>query len=235
MSFKTSLASNLHALGYTLETYDKSPGLYFESLDQATLYTTEWKTIVYVPVRPTANQTAAIDQYVNHISKLCSGVDIRNWTDCSHFHEIVLNKLRQVKSTEQLLLDVIEPGNDRRRIKRGVFNFVGTISKILFGTMDEDNALYYNEQIKHFEQNSDGLTDLLKQQLYVVQSSLGAINETLTDMEYNEGKVREGLAQLQHYVDSLASESEKFTNLVSIKITVETHIAQVTDALNLIQ
>ena len=45
--------------------------------------------------------------------------------------------------------------------------------------MDEDDAKYYNEQIKFFEQNSEDMNTLLKQQLSVVRSSLGAINNTL--------------------------------------------------------
>jgi len=41
-----------------------------------------------------------------------------------------------------------------------VFNFIGEVNKILFGTMDNDDAQYYNEQIKRSEQNSGSLTDL---------------------------------------------------------------------------
>jgi hypothetical protein len=40
-----------------------------------------------------------------------------------------------------------------KRHVRGAFNFIGEVSKILFGTMDED-AQYYNEQIRHFEETS---------------------------------------------------------------------------------
>jgi hypothetical protein len=36
-----------------------------------------------------------------------------------------------------------------------VFNFIGEVSEILFGTLDDDDALYYNKQLKHFEQNSE--------------------------------------------------------------------------------
>jgi hypothetical protein len=65
-----------------------------------------------------------------------------------------------------------------KRKKGVVFNFIGELSKILFGTMDEDDAKYYNEQIKLFEQNSEDMNTLLKQQLSVVRSSLGAVNNT---------------------------------------------------------
>lgn len=78
-----------------------------------------------------------------------------------------------------------------------MFNFIGEISKILFGTMDVDDAQYCNKQIKHFEQNLESMTDLLKQQLYVVKPSLGAINDCLSGIVYNEAKMIEGLLQFR--------------------------------------
>jgi hypothetical protein len=47
------------------------------------------------------------------------------------------------------------------------------------------------------------MTNLLKQQLSVVKSTLGTINETLSDMEYNESVVRTGLRQMKTYTDSV--------------------------------
>jgi hypothetical protein len=55
-----------------------------------------------------------------------------------------------------------------KRKRRGACNFIREVSKMLFGTMDEDDVQYYNEQIKLFEQNSEDITALLKQQLSVV-------------------------------------------------------------------
>jgi len=37
------------------------------------------------------------------------------------------------------------------RFKRGVFNFIGGIRKILFGTMDNGDAFYYAQKISSFE------------------------------------------------------------------------------------
>jgi len=35
--------------------------------------------------------------------------------------------------------------------KRGVFNFIGGISKILFGTLDNEDASYYSDKINSLE------------------------------------------------------------------------------------
>jgi hypothetical protein len=50
--------------------------------------------------------------------------------------------------------DIVQKGEYRRRYKRGLFNFGGKISKTLFGTMDDDDAQYYHDQIDRFEQGS---------------------------------------------------------------------------------
>jgi hypothetical protein len=87
-----------------------------------------------------------------------------------------------------------------------LFNFVGKISKALFGTMDDD-AQFYHDQIERFEQGNTTLTQLMKQQL-IVKSTLCAFNEMLTYVEYNEVKMREGLSQLQTYIATFGSRIE---------------------------
>jgi uncharacterized phage infection (PIP) family protein YhgE len=101
--------------------------------------------------------------------------------------------------------------------------------------MDDEDARYYNEQIKHFEENSDDLTKLLKQQLIVVKSSLGSVNNTLTDLEYNQEKVKKGLTQIKGYVEAATTENREKLNMVAAKIIVESHIARVREAIGTLQ
>ena len=62
---------------------------------------------------------------------------------------------------------------------------MGEISKILFGTLDNDDAEYY-EQIKRFQENSEDMTSLMKHQLYIVKASLATLNDTVSGMEFNK-------------------------------------------------
>ena len=59
---------------------------------------------------------------------------------------------------------------DYRRIRRGVLNFVGKITKIHFGTPDDDD--YYNKKIEYFERNSDSLRELMKEEIYIYSEFL---------------------------------------------------------------
>ena len=57
------------------------------------------------------------------------------------------------------------------REKRGVFNFIGGISKILFGTMDNKDANYYTDKISHLENEQLDFLRLSKEQITVVKST----------------------------------------------------------------
>jgi hypothetical protein len=140
--------------------------------------------------------------------------------------------LNQLTRTESLLREITGQQVGGKRKKRGVFNFIGEVSKILFGTLDDADAQYYNEQIKLFEQNSEDVTSLLKQQLAIVKSSLGAVNSTLVDVEYNENLMREGMKKVTEYVSILKSETSSNLNLISARIEIEGHIMKVTTAIN---
>jgi hypothetical protein len=80
------------------------------------------------------------------------------------------SRLQQIRNTQRLLSDITQKGEDYGRYKRGLSNFVGKFSKALFGTMDDDDAQYYHDQIDRFEQGSTTLTQLVKQQLIVVNT-----------------------------------------------------------------
>ena len=231
----TFLKTAVGGPGYKLNPYQESPGVYFEDLGHATLSTTTWTIIVYVPLQTTTCETTDLERYAHYIDGTCSKLTIRNWTACSHFGNTINNTLQLIRNTQRLLVDIVQEGGDHGRNKRGLFNFVGKISKALFGTMDDDDAQYYHDQIDRFEQGSTTLTQLIKQQLIVVKSTLGTFNETLTDVDYNEKKIREGMSQLQAYVNTLGAQIENATHLLSLIITLEDHIARALDASHDIQ
>ena len=73
--------------------------------------------------------------------------------------------LRQLTRTED------EPIHTRN--ERGAFNFIGGISKILFGTVDNEDANYYTDKISHLENEQLDFLKLSKEQITVVKLPLG--------------------------------------------------------------
>jgi hypothetical protein len=52
-----------------------------------------------------------------------------------------------------------EDDTDRWRYKRGVFNFIGGMSKILFGKLDSEDPSFYTDKITNLEREQ---VDFLK-------------------------------------------------------------------------
>jgi hypothetical protein len=67
----------LHELGYCVEKYDESPGIYYENKDVAVLYNIAWRTVVYVNLDKIDNETLMLRQYVHHVEILCQTTAIR--------------------------------------------------------------------------------------------------------------------------------------------------------------
>ena len=197
----------LNDLSYSIEKYDESPGIYYENKGVAILYNIAWRTVVYVNLNKTDNETMVLRQCVRHVDALCQMTVIRNWTGCAHSGSDARERLNQLTMTEGLLKEIPGQETGGKRKKQGVFNFI-ELNKILFGTMDDDDdAKYYNEQIKLFEQNSEDTNMLLRQQISVVRSSLGAVNNPLADVEYNENLMKEGINRITEYMNTLKAET----------------------------
>jgi hypothetical protein len=100
---------------------------------------------------------------------------------------------RKIKEVENMKLLVkqltrIDDEAIQLRIKRGGFNFTGGISKILFGTMDSDDASYYTDNISDLEKEQADFLKLSKDQITAVKSALRSINTTL-QYGYKNGRI----------------------------------------------
>jgi hypothetical protein len=96
----------LNGLGYFIQKYDESPGIYYENKGVATLYNMAWRSIVYVNFIKIDNETLSLRQYVHHVDMLCQMTIIRNWTGCAHFRNDARRRLNQLTTTENLLKEI---------------------------------------------------------------------------------------------------------------------------------
>jgi hypothetical protein len=47
------------------------------------LYSTAWKTIIYVNLEEENIEIDSLRVYIGHVDKFCNSMEIRNWTGCS--------------------------------------------------------------------------------------------------------------------------------------------------------
>ena len=89
--------------GYSVEQFEESPGLYYVDKGIVNLYTTVWKTIVYVDLNAEDLEVDALGSYINHVERLCNSIQVKNWTGCSQFREEVTDRFRHLRTSEDLL------------------------------------------------------------------------------------------------------------------------------------
>jgi hypothetical protein len=138
------------ALDATLQKFEKSPGLYYDHVGEAQLCNTEWKLLTYVVLQEADRNLETVVNYAELSKELCKKHEHSFWvnfTDCVRIARYTDRKIREVQESQHLVSQLTSV-EDRTlyRNKRSVFNFVGGISKILFGTMDIDDPSYYAEK-----------------------------------------------------------------------------------------
>jgi hypothetical protein len=64
----------LNDLGYSIEIYDESSGVYYENRGVAVLYNVAWRTIVYVYLNKIDNETLVMRLYVHSVAQKSIGL-----------------------------------------------------------------------------------------------------------------------------------------------------------------
>jgi hypothetical protein len=152
-----------------------------------------------------------------------------------------LNSLRQtdrpIKEVNELKLILRrltrnEDGLVHTRDKRCVFKFIGGISKILFGTLDSEDANYYTDEISHLENELLDFLKLSKEQITVVKTTLGSINSTLLTVTENEKSLSKGLEEMAKHFNEQNGEIKEMFTAYSLLLTINEHAMQLNRAID---
>jgi len=124
----------------TVQQFKESPGLYYDHVGEARLYNTEWKVITYINLETVDENFELVKNYAQMSAEFCKRHEHQFWanyTGCLNSICQTDRPIREVNELKLLLRQLRRNGDSvYMREKRGVFNFIGGISKILFGTMD---------------------------------------------------------------------------------------------------
>jgi hypothetical protein len=117
----------------------------------------------------------------------------------------------------------VDDDREHLRFKRGVFSFVGGISKILFGTMDSEDASYYAEKISNLEKEQTDFLKLSKEEITVVKPTVRPMNITLLAVSENERALSRGLDEMAKHVNERDVEIKEMFTATSMPLTVNEH------------
>jgi methyl-accepting chemotaxis protein len=160
--------------------------------------------VTYIDLGPTCELWKQTKVQQKKVAEFCQKVKDKEWyhhTDCANFGQYMASKRKYIDSLRNLIAEymTMEVQNSNHRTKRGVLNFIGEISKILFGTLTQSDERIYNEHIKELENEQKEFLHLSKEQMTIVKTTITSVNSTLQKVNKNEIVLKNGLNQLYNY------------------------------------
>ncbi|XP_063911941.1 uncharacterized protein LOC135128792 [Zophobas morio] len=143
---------------YHNEPFAFQPGVYFEAREDALITNDNWQLIVYSNISHLVRDQHLSSNWHSLSAIACSEIkDNNSFSICQNYENIISPTILRLKEKIRNLLDTLGENNlsSSNRLKRGLANFVGQASKFLFGTLDEEDANYYNEQIRKFSEREE--------------------------------------------------------------------------------
>lgn len=225
------------ALDATLQRFKESPGLYYDHIGEAQLYNTEWRIVTYVNLQEADQNLETVKKYARLSVEFCKDHEHTYWvnfTDCTKITRYIDTQIKEVEDLKVLVRQLTRVDDDQKqlRFKRGVFNFIGGISKILFGTMDSEDASYYTEKITNLEREQLDFLKLSKEQITVVKSTLRSMNSTLLAVSENERILSRGLDEMAKHINERDGEIKEMFTATSMLLTINEHTMQLERAIN---
>lgn len=190
---------------YEEQSFPDLPNIYFDYMREARIYHQHWKVIVYFDVRDLYQTATHIDSLLLWAS---TGKDKNSkmiWESHNLRYALWKTYAQNVVASTGLSLED-SPLNVSPREKRGLFNFVGTIAKSLFGTMSADDADYYNTAIDSVITTNNKLARLVKNETHILQTNI-------IDANYIQNVTLSHITSIQDQITNFTLNTEHFLKL----------------------
>jgi hypothetical protein len=162
--------------------------LYHEKLGKVWWTNQEWSILTYVKLDNISEACNVIKNDKQIIDGLCKANSHREWyslTDCKmHF-----SRKEQDSNTLQQAIEILVDQYDvlwTNRSKRSVFDFIGEMSKVLFGTATEYELNNCKSKVETLEKEQKDVLTIAEDQMIIMKNVLDTFNETLFKVQQNE-------------------------------------------------
>jgi len=189
------------ALDVTVQQFKVSPGLYYGYIAEEHLYSTEWKVATYINLEIVDDNFRTVGNYAQLSTDFCNRHEHKFWanyTGCLNSMHQTGRPMKEVNDLRLIFRQLTrkEAESIHTRNKRGVFNFIGGRSKILFGTLDNEDANYYTNKMSYLENEQLDFFKLSKEQITVVKTTPRSVNSTLVTVSENEKSLVKGFEEM---------------------------------------
>nr|UZO32012.1 ORFc [Heliothis subflexa] len=212
MSYFRIAATSTYVLATNIiEQINESPGIHFEPT--GTVKSSNEYLHVLVP-----NDIGYIKPHIDNIKTVlgttrffCQQNEV-NISICQNILQPLVPRLDSIQNDYNAISHLI---TDKEK-RSAWFAGIGSMFKQIIGTMDENDAIKYNNAILTLDNNNRKLASLFKDNVLITNTALQNFNETLKTIEINE-------ARLNGVIESLVSGYNNISEINS-KLRIESKI-----------
>ncbi|XP_025831263.1 uncharacterized protein LOC112904713 [Agrilus planipennis] len=209
-----------------------NPGIYFEKMANVQFYSNEWKLITHVDIKQYLDNFERLVNFNDRTISMCNKLKDYVTSTCSQYLAVTREIIQKIKAQTILVQDLVGSNNLPLRKRRGLFDIIGKAEKILFGTPDADDALYYDKTISEISENERKMHNLLVKQTSVVQGTVHSINQTISNVVHNEALVQKNLDELADSYKLMYSEVSNVRTNIDIEVKFLEHVNILTSIIN---
>lgn len=192
--------------------------LYKEELGLATIYDEQWTLIIGINLTNTHERMYTINKLKDFLVQNCdSKCPVRSTVNN------IVYRYNRLKTKEILLHNIM----GKTRFRRGLFNFVGDISKTLFGTLSQNDIDQVNHEFDQVYSDNKKVAEIVKNNTKIIKVILDSSSQ---DMQgFNDRLMIE--SQLMKQLVNASNENRKQLLLQDKITTLEIFISEMSEDL----
>lgn len=169
-----------------------SPGLYFDYLGKLKIKNGQLDVLIPIDISHLKPHIENIKSALSSTINLCIQTETVDSSEC---HNVINPLIIMFNDTMQKYTSISHLVDNRNR-RNALIGGIGSAFKYIFGTLDENDGIRYNEAIEAVENDQDKLATLIKQNILVTTSVISAFNNTLTKIKSNEANLNVAIENL---------------------------------------
>lgn len=200
--FRIATASAFILASNIIEQINESPGIYFDT--EGFVKITDDYLHVLIPI-----DIGYIKPHIDNIKSVlgtarffCQQIEYNN-SKCHNYLQPLAARLDSILRDYSAISHLI---SDRDK-RSAWFAGIGSVFKQIIGTMDENDAIRYNNAIQSLDDNNKKLASLVKDNILMTNFAISNYNETLKTININEARLNSAIESLNFDVSVLSNTS----------------------------
>lgn len=186
-----------------IEQINESPGIYFDSAGSIKTINDYLHVLIPIDISYIKPHIDNIRAVLGTARFFCQQSAYNNNSECHNYLQPLVPRLDSILRDYNAISHLI---SDRDK-RSAWFAGIGSAFKQIIGTMDENDAIRYNNAIQTLDDNNKKLATLLKDKILMTNAAINKHNETLKAIKINEARLNSAIESLNIGVDSLSNKS----------------------------